>query len=85
MFDDILLGQSAIDRFRNSAYDFVVEGESYRSRLKPTLDAAGPPPDAPAMKTRVHPRARTDQRSGPMTLEKFRGQIYCVGECPQTA
>ena len=29
MFDDVLLAQSAVDRFRNSAYDFVVEGESY--------------------------------------------------------
>jgi len=58
MFDDVLLAQSAVDRFRNSAYDFVVEGESYRSRLKPTLDAAGPPPEAPAMKARVNPRAR---------------------------
>jgi DNA replication protein DnaC len=62
MFDDVLLAQSAVDRFRNSAYDFVVEGESYRSRLKPTLDTADPPPAAPAMKTRVHPRARTRRR-----------------------
>ncbi len=50
MFDDVLLAQSAVDRFRNAAYDFVVEGESYRSRLKPTLDPADPPPDSPAMK-----------------------------------
>jgi DNA replication protein DnaC len=62
MFDDVLLAQSAIDRFRNAAYDFVVEGESYRSRLKPTIDAADPPPDAPAMKPRLHPRARTRRR-----------------------
>jgi DNA replication protein DnaC len=52
MFDDVLLAQSAVDRFRNAAYDFVVEGESYRSRLKPTLDVADPPPAAPAMKPR---------------------------------
>ena len=25
MFDDVLLAQSAVDRFRNAAYDFVVE------------------------------------------------------------
>jgi DNA replication protein DnaC len=62
MFDDVLLAQSAVDRFRNSAYDFVVEGESYRSRLKPTLDTADPPPAAPAMKPRVHPRARSRRR-----------------------
>jgi DNA replication protein DnaC len=62
MFDDVLLAQSAVDRFRNAAYDFVVEGESYRARLKPTLDAANPPPDSPAMKPRVHPRARSRRR-----------------------
>jgi len=58
MFDDVLLAQSAVDRFRNTAYDFVVDGESYRSRLKPTIDAADPPPASPAMKPKLHPRAR---------------------------
>jgi DNA replication protein DnaC len=58
MFDDVLLAQSAVDRFRNSAYDFVMEGESYRSRLKPTIDTSSPPPPAPAMKPRIHPRTR---------------------------
>lgn len=58
MFDDVLLAQSAVDRFRNSAYDFVVEGESYRSRLKPTIDAAHPPPESPAMKARTPRRRR---------------------------
>jgi DNA replication protein DnaC len=62
MFDDVLLAQSAVDRFKNSAYDFVVEGESYRSRLKPTIDDANPPPASPAMKTRLHPRARSRRR-----------------------
>jgi len=32
-FDDVLLAQSAVDRFINNAYDLVVEGESYRARL----------------------------------------------------
>jgi DNA replication protein DnaC len=58
MFDDVLLAQSAVDRFRNAAFDFVVDGESYRSRLKPTLDPNDTPPDAPAMKPRLNPRAR---------------------------
>lgn len=58
MFDDVLLAQSAVDRFKNAAYDFVIEGESYRPRLKPTLDAADTPPSAPANKTRPHPRSR---------------------------
>jgi DNA replication protein DnaC len=62
MFDDVLLAQSAVDRFRNAAYDFVIEGESYRSRLKPTIDQADPPPASPAMKPHVHPRTRARQR-----------------------
>jgi DNA replication protein DnaC len=62
MFDDVLLAQSAVDRFKNSAYDFVIEGESYRARLKPTIDAAGALPEAPAMKQKLHPRARSRRR-----------------------
>ena len=58
MFDDVLLAQSAVDRFKNAAYDFVIEGESYRPRLKPTLDGGDPPPVTPANKTRPHPRSR---------------------------
>ena len=58
MFDDVLLAQSAVDRFANNAYDLVIEGESYRPRLKPNIDKDGPPPAAPAEKTRPHPRAR---------------------------
>lgn len=58
MFDDVLLAQSAVDRFKNAAYDFVIEGESYRPRLKPKLDDADPPPNTPALKMRPHPRSR---------------------------
>jgi DNA replication protein DnaC len=57
-FDDILLAQSAIDRFKNAAYDLVIEGESYRPRLKPALDPQSPPPDAPVSKTKPRPRRR---------------------------
>jgi DNA replication protein DnaC len=57
-FDDTLLAQSAIDRFQNAAYDLVVEGESYRSRLKPTIEKAGPPPERPVEKKPVHPRQK---------------------------
>jgi len=39
MFDDVLLAQSAIDRFMNAAFDLVIEGKSYRPRLKPKLEA----------------------------------------------
>ena len=49
-FDDVLLAQSAVDRFINSAYDLVVEGESYRARLKPTVDAAETLPEVPVTK-----------------------------------
>jgi DNA replication protein DnaC len=58
MFDDVLLAQSAIDRFKNAAYDFVIEGESYRPRLKPTIDEKSPPPAEPANKSRARPRRR---------------------------
>jgi DNA replication protein DnaC len=34
-FSDALLAQSAIDRFTGNAYDLLIEGESYRQRLKP--------------------------------------------------
>jgi len=61
MFDDVLLAQSAVDRFKNTAYDLVIEGESYRPRQKPKLDDSDPPP-APASKPRVHPRSRARRR-----------------------
>ncbi len=41
-FADPVRAQGAIDRFTNSAYDLVIEGESYRTRLKPTLKPAPP-------------------------------------------
>jgi DNA replication protein DnaC len=62
MFDDVLLTQSAVDRVKNTAYDLLIEGESYRSRLKPTLDPADPPPAAPTRKPPVNPRSRSSRR-----------------------
>ncbi len=58
MFDDVLLAQSAVDRFKNAAYDFVMEGDSYRPRLKPKLDSTDLPSTAPAHKPRTSPRPR---------------------------
>lgn len=49
-FDDVLLAQSAVDRFANNAYDLVVEGQSYRARLKPTVTGDDPPPVVPVTK-----------------------------------
>lgn len=49
-FDDVLLAQSAVDRFANNAYDLIVEGESYRPRLKPTITGDETPPAVPITK-----------------------------------
>lgn len=40
-FADPVRAQSAIDRFTNNAYDLVIEGETYRKRLKPGTKPAG--------------------------------------------
>ncbi|MEO8845072.1 MAG: ATP-binding protein [Kofleriaceae bacterium] len=34
-FADPVRAQAAIDRFTSNAYDLLIEGESYRKRLKP--------------------------------------------------
>ena len=40
-FADPMRAQSAIDRFTSNSYDLEIEGESYRSRLKPKLSTKG--------------------------------------------
>lgn len=62
-FDDTLLAQSAVDRFKNNAYDLVIDGESYRARLKPKLEAAEPPPSAPVTKSPTPGRRRRTPRT----------------------
>lgn len=57
-FDEPLLAQSAVDRFIHNAHDLVVEGQSYRARLKPMLNDDDPPPATPTMKKQTIGRAR---------------------------
>jgi DNA replication protein DnaC len=57
-FDDVLLAQSAVDRLVNSAYDLVVEGESYRARLKPKVTGDELPPADPIIKPELPIRRR---------------------------
>jgi len=37
-FADPVRAQAAIDRFTSRAFDLILEGESYRSRLKPSVE-----------------------------------------------
>lgn len=54
LFDDPILAQSALDRLAHNAHQVVVEGESYRKRLRPGERASA----APAPRDRRSPRSR---------------------------
>ena len=40
VFDEPMLGQSALDRFCHRAHQFVIDGESYRKRMAPASVAS---------------------------------------------
>lgn len=42
LFDDPILGNSALDRLANGAHQLVVDGPSYRAKLAPTLAPEAP-------------------------------------------
>ena len=42
VFDEPLLGQSALDRFCHRAHQFVIDGESYRKRTAPSGKSESP-------------------------------------------
>jgi len=58
-FADPVRAQSTIDRFANKAYDLVIEGESYRPRLKPRV--VGKRPGG----RQQHPQVLNEQPSVP--------------------
>ena len=61
-FADPIRAQSAVDRFSGNAYDFVIEGESYRSRQKPTRAQAVSQVEAEPSAT---PRSARRKRAAP--------------------
>ena len=42
LFEDPILGNSALDRLANDSYQMVIEGPSYRERLSPHRKLLGP-------------------------------------------
>jgi DNA replication protein DnaC len=72
-FADPVRAQSAIDRFTSNAYDLIIEGESYRPRLKPRV-AKDRPLKAPpwTCRSRGPPTAR-----GPLEISRGREIPTC--------
>jgi DNA replication protein DnaC len=53
-FADPVRAQAAIDRFTSNAYDLIIEGESYRSRLKPKVGQEPQPHSGQRRRARRH-------------------------------
>jgi len=69
LFADPLRAQAAIDRFTSSAYDLIIEGESYRSRQKPTA-----PHQKRATPTRTPKKARPNVKRKTQTTRRRRAR-----------
>ena len=75
-FADPVRAQSAIDRFTSNAYDLVIDGESYRPRLKPTLRTSASSPSEPSRQSPRRGRSaapRAHHRVVPTAAERLSG------------
>lgn len=60
-FDDVLLAQSAVDQFKNAAYDLVVEGES----CSPTEPGSSPSSKTATLRLRLRSPGPTTRSASP--------------------
>lgn len=58
-FADPMRAQAAIDRFTSNAHELVIDGESYRKRLRPQLGSASQPTEQLASGSRSGQRRRS--------------------------
>ena len=56
------LNPTLVEAFLDYAQTRGILVESYRPRLKPTLNESDPPPDGPAQKPKTHPRTAGRRR-----------------------